>query len=68
MPGGHHQSLQYLLQTWSVPPWQRSGILLGYWQDELIWVAGYYEHPKYQAKEDEQGWVLAYCPIAILDP
>jgi len=58
----HSQSLKKLLQEYRVPPWERDGLPLFYYQNDLVAVADLWVCADYQAR-DEQGWLLAAEPV-----
>ncbi len=51
--------LKKLLNTWRVPPWERSNIPLIYKDEELIAVVGHCVSNTYRAKDEQFGWELS---------
>ncbi len=54
----HHHSLKKLFQQWRVAYWLRAQIPLLYINDQLAAVIGYCESADFQAKSDQQGWLI----------
>lgn len=58
----HSQRLKKLLQEAAVPPWMRDRIPLIYFEETLAAVAGQWVCEGFQARDDEQGWLVEWNP------